>query len=224
MWYINFTKKSLCLILYLLTFLFISVKIYYYHKFYNGKVFVVLKNIIGKVLVTEEEIAEIVSNVAAEINRDYLSEPKKLIIVSVLKGAMPFTTDLMKKLNVVHELECVRVSSYGSGTESSGEIRMLLDFDRDDFADCNFIIVEDIVDSGNTLSYLVEHLKNRGASSVKTCTLLDKPSRRKVAFTPDYVGRVIPDEFVFGYGLDLFEQYRNLPYVAVVNPEYLKNV
>ena len=183
-----------------------------------------LKNIIGKVLVTEEEIAEIVSNVAAEINRDYLSEPKKLIIVSVLKGAMPFTTDLMKKLNVVHELECVRVSSYGSGTESSGEIRMLLDFDRDDFADCNFIIVEDIVDSGNTLSYLVEHLKNRGASSVKTCTLLDKPSRRKVAFTPDYVGRVIPDEFVFGYGLDLFEQYRNLPYVAVVNPEYLKNV
>ena len=183
-----------------------------------------LKNIIGKVLVTEEEIAEIVSNVAAEINRDYLSEAKKLVIVSVLKGAMPFTTDLMKKLNVVHELECVRVSSYGSGTESSGEIRMLLDFDRDDFADCNFIIVEDIVDSGNTLSYLVEHLKNRGASSVKTCTLLDKPSRRKVAFTPDYVGRVIPDEFVFGYGLDLFEQYRNLPYVAVVNPEYLKNV
>ena len=183
-----------------------------------------LKNIIGKVLVTEEEIAEIVSNVAAEINRDYLSETKKLIIVSVLKGAMPFTSDLMKKLNVVHELECVRVSSYGSGTESSGKIQMLLDFDRDDFADCNFIIVEDIVDSGNTLSYLVEHLKNKGASSVKTCTLLDKPSRRKVAFTPDYVGRVIPDEFVFGYGLDLFEQYRNLPYVAVVNPEYLKNV
>ena len=183
-----------------------------------------LKNIIGKVLVTEEEIAEIISNVAAEINRDYLSETKKLIIVSVLKGAMPFTTDLMKKLNVVHELECVRVSSYGSGTESSGKIQMLLDFDRDDFADCNFIIVEDIVDSGNTLSYLVEHLKNKGASSVKTCTLLDKPSRRKVAFTPDYVGRVIPDEFVFGYGLDLFEQYRNLPYVAVVNPEYLKNV
>lgn len=182
-----------------------------------------LNNIIEKVLVPEEEIAEIVSRVAAEINRDYRSEDINLVVVCVLKGAMPFTTDLMKKLDVTHELECVRVSSYGSGTESSGKIRMLLDFDREDFAECDFLIVEDIVDSGNTLTYLVDHLKSKGARSVKTCTLLDKPSRRKVVFDPDYVGKEIPDEFVFGYGLDLFEKYRNLPYVAVVNPDYIKN-
>ena len=188
-----------------------------------GRYFLVLNNIIEKVLVTEEEIAEIVGRLAAEINADYGSEGKNLVIVSVLKGAMPFTTDLMKKLDVVSELECVRVSSYGNSTESSGKIRMLLDFDRADFSECDFLVVEDIVDSGNTLSYLVEHLKNKGARSVKTCTLLDKPSRRKVDFNPEYVGKVIPDEFVFGYGLDLFEKYRDRPFVAVVNPEYVKN-
>ena len=100
-------------------------------------------------------------------------------------------------------------------------MKVLLDFDREDFTECDFLIVEDIIDSGNTLSRLVSNFKNRGAKSVKTCTLLDKPSRRKVDFEPDYVGKVIPDEFVFGYGLDLFEKYRGLPYVAVVSEEYL---
>ncbi len=188
-----------------------------------GWCFLVLNNIIEKVLVSEEEIAEITDRLAAEINADYSSKDKNLVLVSVLKGAMPFTTDLMKKLDVVSELECVRVSSYGSGTESSGKIRMLLDFDREDFSQCDFLVVEDIVDSGNTLTYLVAHLTQKGARSVKTCTLLDKPSRRKVEFDPDYVGKEIPDEFVFGYGLDLFEKYRDLPFVAVVNPEYVKN-
>ncbi len=181
-----------------------------------------MDKIIEKVLVSEEEIAAIVGRVAEEINRDYSSEEKNLIIVSVLKGAMPFTVDLMKKINVPHELECVRVSSYGMSTESSGKIKMLLDFDREDFSKCDFLVIEDIVDSGNTLSYLVEHLKEKGASSVKTCTLLDKPSRRKVDFQPDYTGKIIPDEFVFGYGLDLFEKYRDLPYVAVVKPDFVK--
>ncbi len=188
-----------------------------------GWYFLVLNNIIEKVLVTEEEIAEIIDRLAAEINADYGSGDKNLVVVSVLKGAMPFTTDLMKKLDFVSELECVRVSSYGSGTESSGKIRMLLDFDREDFSECDFLVVEDIVDSGNTLTYLVDHLKKKGARSVKTCTLLDKPSRRKVDFDPEYVGKEIPDEFVFGYGLDLFEKYRDLPFVAVVNPEYIKD-
>ena len=181
-----------------------------------------LDYLVEKVLVTEEEIAEIVSRVADEINRDYADVEGKLVIVSVLKGAVMFTTDLMKKLTVVHELECIKASSYGMGTESSGKIKMTLDFNRDDMAECNCLIVEDIVDSGNTLKFLVQHLKDKGAKSVKTCTLLDKPSRRKVDFEPDYKGKVIPDEFVFGYGLDLFEEYRNLPYVAVVNPEYVK--
>ena len=182
-----------------------------------------LEKLIKTILVSEEEINEITTRLAAEINRDYAGETKNLVIVSVLKGAMPFTTDIMKKLEVVCEIECVRVSSYGSGTESSGKINMLLDFDREDMSECDFLIVEDIVDSGNTLSYLVQHLMDKGARSVKTCTLLDKPSRRKVDFQPDYVGRVIPDEFVFGYGLDLFEEYRNIPYVAVVNLDEIKD-
>lgn len=179
--------------------------------------------LIDKVLVSEEEIAEIVLRIAEEVNRDYAGDDKNLILVSVLKGSMPFTTDLMKKLNVVNEVECVRVSSYGNSTESSGKIKMMLDFDRDDFDKCDFLIIEDIVDSGNTLKYLVAHLMGKGARSVKTCTLLDKPSRRKVDFEPDYKGKIIPDEFVFGYGLDLFEKYRDLPYVAVVNPDHIPN-
>ena len=181
-----------------------------------------LESIIKKVLVTEEEIETIVSRLAEEINRDYAD--KKLVLVCVLKGSILFTSDLAKKLNLVSEMEFMRVTTYGNQTESSGEMKMLLDFDRDDFTECDFLIVEDIIDSGNTLSRLVEIFKSRGAKSVKTCTLLDKPARRKVKFEPDYVGTVIPDEFVFGYGLDLFEKYRDLPYVAVVSQEYLDSL
>ena len=182
-----------------------------------------LKDLVKYVLVPEEEIAEIVDRLANEINRDYSGDDKKLIVVSVLKGAMPFTVDLMKKLSVVCELECVKASSYGNFTESSGHIKMALDFNREDCHECDFLIVEDIVDSGNTLKFLVQHIKDKGARSVKTCTLLDKPSRRKVEFQPDYSGKIIPDEFVFGYGLDLFEKYRDLPYVAVVNLDLINN-
>ena len=178
-----------------------------------------LKSIIKKILVTEEEIKEIVARLAQEINRDYAG--KKLVLVPVLKGSVMFTVDLAKQLDVVCEMEFIRVSSYGNLTESSGKINMILDFDRPDFADCDLLILEDIVDSGNTLKFLVEHFEKKGAKSVKTCTLLDKPSRRKVDFEPDYVGKVIPDEFVFGYGLDLFEEYRDLPYVAVVDLDYI---
>ena len=180
-----------------------------------------LKNLVKYVLVTEEEIKEINARLSAEINHDYSGEGKKLIIVSVLKGAMPFTTDLMKGITVECELECIKASSYGNSTESSGEIKVGLDFNRDDISECDVLLVEDIVDSGNTLKFLVEHIKAKGAKSVKTCTLLDKPSRRKVDFTPDYCGKIIPDEFVFGYGLDLFEKWRNLPYVAVVDLNYI---
>ena len=181
-----------------------------------------LTNIIEKILVPEEEIVEIVSKVASEINRDY-SVDKNLVVVCVLKGSMMFTSDLAKKIDLPFEIEFVRVSSYGNSTESSGKINIILDFDREDISQCDLLIVEDIVDSGNTLSYLVQHFLNKGARSVKTCTLLDKPSRRKVDFQPDFVGKIIPDEFVFGYGLDLFEKFRDLPYVAVVKPEYIKD-
>lgn len=178
-----------------------------------------LKSITKKILVSEEEIESIVSRLGEEISRDYAD--KNLVLVSVLKGSVMFTVDLSKKINTVCEMEFVRTYSYGNGIESTGKVQMLVDFDRPDFAECDFLIIEDIVDSGNTLKFLVEHLQGKGARSVKTCTLLDKPSRRKVDFQPDYVGTVIPDEFVFGYGLDLFEKYRDIPYVAVVSPEYL---
>ncbi len=178
-----------------------------------------LKSIIKNVLVSEEEIDKIVTRLAQEISRDYAD--KNLVIVCVLKGSIMFAIDLAKKLDTVCEMEFVRTFSYGNATESTGEVQMLVDFDRPDFSECDFLILEDIVDSGNTLQFLVNHFLAKGPKSVKTCTLLDKPSRRKVDFDPDYVGTVIPDEFVFGYGLDLFEKYRDLPYVAVVSPEYL---
>ena len=178
-----------------------------------------LKFIIKNILVPEEEIDGIVTRLGKEIDRDYAG--KNLVIVCVLKGSVMFTIDLSKKLNTVCEMEFVRTYSYGNGTESNGDVKMLIDFDRPDASECDFLIIEDIVDSGNTLKFLVDHIKAKGAKSVKTCAFLDKPSRRKVDINPDYVGKVIPDEFVFGYGLDLFEKYRDLPYVAVVSPEYL---
>ena len=181
-----------------------------------------LDSIIKHILVPEEEIQDIVHRLGEEINREYAD--KNLIIVCVLKGSLMFTADLAKQLNLVSEMEFVRVSTYGNATESSGEMKMLLDFERDDIEQCDLLVIEDIVDSGNTLSRLVKLFHAKGARSVKTCTLLDKPSRRKVDFTPDYVGKVIPDEFVFGYGLDLFEKYRDLPYVAVVSEEYLESL
>ena len=180
-----------------------------------------LKFIIKELLVTEEEIEQIVTRLGKEIDRDYAD--KNLVIVCVLKGSVMFTIDLSKKLNTVCEMEFVRTYSYGNGTESSGDVQMKIDFDRPDMADCDILIIEDIVDSGNTLKFLVDHIKSKGPRSVKTCAFLDKPSRRKVDINPDYVGKEIPDKFVFGYGLDLFEQYRDLPYVAVVSPEYLES-
>ena len=112
----------------------------------------------------------------------------------------------------------MRVSSYGGGTSTTGNINIILDLMRKDLATCDILVVEDIIDSGKTLSYLTQYLKLKGARSVKTCTLLDKPERREVEFEADYVGAVIPDEFVVGYGLDYDEKYRNLPYVGVLSP------
>ena len=180
-----------------------------------------LKFITKEILVPADEIDGIVTRLAKEIDRDYAD--KNLVIVCVLKGSVMFTIDLSKKLNTVCEMEFVRTYSYGNGTESNGDVQMKIDFDRPDMADCDILIIEDIVDSGNTLKFLVDHIQSKGPRSVKTCAFLDKPSRRKVDINPDYVGKEIPDKFVFGYGLDLFEKYRDLPYVAVVSPEYLES-
>lgn len=177
------------------------------------------RNDIGKILITERELDVAVSRLASEIERDYRGADKKLVLLCILKGSIIFMGDLMKKLNIPVEIDCMRVSSYGSSTASSGNVKIILDIDRPDIRDCDFLIIEDIIDSGNTLSYLTGYLAHKGARSVRTCTLLDKPSRRVVDFTPDYVGFEIPDEFVVGYGLDYDERYRTLPYVGVLKPE-----
>ncbi len=172
---------------------------------------------VAKILITEKEIDEMTTRLAAEIDRDY--KDKNLVLVCILKGSIVFMGDLMKKITVPLEIDCMKVSSYGTQTESSGNINIRLDLNRPDLPECDILIIEDIIDSGRTLKYLTDYLLFKGAKSVKTCTLLDKPSRRVVDLVPDYMGCEIPDEFVVGYGLDYAEKYRALPYVGVLKPE-----
>lgn len=174
---------------------------------------------IESILVSEEEIAEICDRLAAEITEDYRNSGKKLVLVCILKGSIMFTSELMKRIELPVEIDFMRASSYGARTVSSGIINIHLDIKRDDMEKVDFILIEDIIDSGNTLSHLVRYLKERGAASVRTCTLLDKPERRTVDYTPDYCGKVVPDKFVVGFGLDYNEEYRNLPFVGVLKPE-----
>ena len=174
---------------------------------------------IRSILVSEEEIDSHVTRIAKEIDRDYAGDDNKLVLVGILKGSVVFMGDLMKKLTIPVEIDFMKVSSYGAGTTTTGRVNIMLDFLRGDISSCDILIVEDIIDSGKTLSYLVEYLKLKGAKSVKTCTLLDKPSRRQVDFAADYVGTEIPDEFVVGYGLDYAEKYRALPFIGVLKPE-----
>jgi hypoxanthine phosphoribosyltransferase len=178
-----------------------------------------MKADIQEILLTKKEIEDICDRLAAQISEDYKNSERKLVLICILKGSLPFTSELMQRITLPLEIEFMKVSSYGSKAVSSGYINIHLDVKREDMEDVDFIIVEDIVDSGNTLSHLVRYLKERGAGSVKTCTLLDKPDRRAVEFEPDYCGRIIPDAFVVGFGLDYSEKYRNLPYVGILKPE-----
>ena len=173
----------------------------------------------SKILLTAEQIDEATSRIAAEIDRDYKDVEGRLILLCILKGSVVFMGDLMKKVTVPVEIDFMKVSSYGSGTSTTGKVNVHLDIMRSDLSECNILVVEDIIDSGVTLSYLAKYLVDKGAKSVHTVTLLDKPSRRKVDFTPDYCGFVIPDEFVVGYGLDYDEKYRALPFVGVLDPK-----
>lgn len=177
-----------------------------------------MNDAIERVLVSEEEIDRVTTEMAAKIDRDYAGD-HRLLLVCILKGSIVFMGDLMKKITVPVEIDCMKVSSYGAGTATTGAVNIHLDILRPDLNECDVLVVEDIIDSGVTLSYLTKYLLGKGARSVKTCTLLDKPSRRKVDFTADYCGFVIPDEFVVGYGLDYGERYRALPYVGVLKPE-----
>lgn len=166
---------------------------------------------IKHILVTEEEIRVKVEELGKKITEEYRG--RSLILVGVLKGANVFMSDLMRKIDMGIEIDFISVSSYGSSTESSGVVRILKDLDTE-IQGKDVVIVEDIIDSGLTLNYLVGNFKSRKPASVKICTLLDKPERRKVDIKIDYRGFVIPDEFIVGYGIDYAEGYRNLPYIA----------
>ncbi len=170
------------------------------------------------ILVDKPELDGICETLAKEIDRDY-ADSEKLVLVGVLKGSVTFMTDLMRKLKTPAQVDFMRVSSYGDSTVSSGNVNIILDLQRPSLPSEDILIVEDIVDSGRTLKYLVAYLKNKGAKSVRTVTLLDKPERREVDFQPEYVGKHIDNKFVIGYGLDYGEKYRTLPYVGVIRED-----
>jgi len=166
-----------------------------------------------KVMLSEEAVDKRIQQIGEEISRDYAG--KQIHLVCVLKGGSFFMCELAKRITVPVSLDFMSVSSYGSSTKSSGVVKIIKDLDEP-LKDKNVIVVEDIVDSGRTLSYLLEILQSRGPKSLKLCTLLDKPERRVTSVTVDYTGFEIPDEFVVGYGLDYNQRYRNLPYIGVV--------
>ena len=167
-----------------------------------------------RVLLTEEEVNKKISEVVAQINKDY--EGKEVHLICILKGGVFFTCELAKRLTIPVSLDFMSVSSYGSGTKSSGVVKIIKDLDEP-LEGKNVIIVEDIIDSGRTLAYLIEVLKQRNPKNIELCTLLDKPERRvKKQVQVKYTCFTIPDEFVVGYGLDYDQKYRNLPYIGVV--------
>lgn len=174
-----------------------------------------MKEDIKEILLSKEELEKIVSNLGKRISEDY--KGKNLMLVSVLKGSVVFMADLMRHITVPCEIDFMSVSSYGKSTKTSGNVKILKDLDRS-VEGMDLLIVEDILDSGRTLSYLTQLLKQRNARSIKICTLLDKPDRREADIKADYFGAVIPDAFVVGYGLDYAERYRNLPYVGILKP------
>lgn len=171
---------------------------------------------VERVLLSQEEIDQIVTRLGKQIDEDYAGEDKHLLLLCILKGSVVFMGDLMKHITLPLEIDFMRASSYGADVKTTGNVNIILDLVRKDINSCDILIVEDIIDSGRTLSYLKRYLEFKGAKSVKTCTLLDKPERREVDLEADYVGAVIPDEFVVGYGLDYDEKYRALPYVGVL--------
>ena len=169
-----------------------------------------------RVLLKEEEVNARISEIAAQISRDY--EGKSVHLICILKGGVFFTCELAKRLTVPVSLDFMSVSSYGSGTVSSGVVKIVKDLDEP-LEGKEVLIVEDIIDSGRTLAYLIQVLMQRNPASIRLCTLFDKPDRRKADVTADYTGAVVPDEFVVGYGLDYDEKYRNLPYLGILKPE-----
>lgn len=171
---------------------------------------------IKKILIEEKDLQAKVAELGAKITKDYRG--KDLLIVCVLKGAVIFAGDLIRKIDLPLDIDFMAISSYGANTKSSGVVRIIKDLDMG-IEGRHVLIVEDIIDSGLTLAYMIENLKSRGPESVKICTILDKKERRTIDLDIEYTGFVVPDEFVVGYGLDYGEKYRNLPYIAVLKEE-----
>jgi hypoxanthine phosphoribosyltransferase len=171
---------------------------------------------VSKVLIEEDTVAARVAELGAEISNDYAD--KDLLLVGVLKGAVFFMADLMRQLTIPCEVDFMAISSYGASTDSSGVVRILKDLDIN-IEGRDVLVVEDIIDSGLTLSYLIRNLESRNPASLEVCALLTKPGRREIDVHVRYTGFEIPNEFVIGYGLDFGERYRNLPYVAVFDPD-----
>ncbi|KTD88756.1 MULTISPECIES: hypoxanthine phosphoribosyltransferase [Paenibacillus] len=179
-----------------------------------------MQNDIQEVLITEEELQQKIKELGRTLSEEYAGRTP--LVICVLKGAFIFMADLVKAITVPVEMDFMAVSSYGASTKSSGVVKIIKDLDVS-VEGRDILIVEDIIDSGLTLSYLIELLRNRNAASINVVTLFDKPSGRTVNLEARYTGFVLPDEFVVGYGLDYAERYRNLPYVGVLKPEIYSN-
>ena len=175
---------------------------------------------IKKILLDDETIQKRVKELADQISEDYKDE--KVMFIGILKGSIAFMADLMKAMSIDIQIDFMAVSSYGASTKSTGVVRILKDLDAD-IKDKNILIIEDIIDTGTTLKYLMGYLQSRGPKSIKICSLLDKPDRRKADIKADYIGFNIPDEFVVGYGLDYAEWCRGLPYIGILKEEVYKN-
>ena len=176
----------------------------------------IFDNDIQEVLFSEEQLKNRVQEIAQQITADY--QGKEIMLISVLRGSFVFMADLCRAIDLPCTLDFMAVSSYGKGTKSSGQVQITKDL-SEDISDRHIIVVEDILDSGNTLSYLLKILENRHPASIRLCTLLDKPDRRVKPVEVHYSGFTIPDAFVVGYGLDYAEKYRNLPYIGILKPQ-----
>jgi hypoxanthine phosphoribosyltransferase len=176
---------------------------------------------VDKILISEETLRQRTKELADLISVDY--EGKDLLLICVLKGGVMFLVDLMRALTIPHDVDFMATSSYGASTESSGVVRIMKDLDNP-IHGRHVLIVDDIIDSGRTIDYLTRILHERGPASLRICTLLNKPDRREVEVSLDYIGFDIPNEFVIGYGMDFAEKYRNLPFIGVLKPEYYQDL
>ena len=178
-----------------------------------------MHNDIEKIMFSEEEVQKMVEKIGKQISDDYRNSDKRLLLVCILKGSLIFTADLMRAIDIPCEVDFMQASSYGDKTISNGTVHIRLDLKKHDLSDYNIVVIEDILDTGNTLYNLINVLHGKGCDDVKLCVLLNKPDRRERQITVHYEGAKIPDEFVVGYGLDYNDLYRNLPYIGVLKPE-----